>query len=193
MLSVLQVADEFGFVVRSFHHALDAYKIRDVLAARDIASSTWADWWGFKLEAYDGIPQNAAMLETAGAKAIIHSDSHTGIQRLNQEAAKARQDGLRVGLDISEDAALRWVTWNPAWALGIQDETGSLEVGKRADLVVWSGHPFSVYSIADLVFIDGVLRQDSSRPQPVWSDVQVGQEIDLEQDGKGDPRREVVR
>lgn len=193
MLSVLQVADEFGFVVRSFHHALDAYKIRDVLASRDVAASTWADWWGFKLEAYDGIPQNAAMLETAGAKAVIHSDSHTGIQRLNQEAAKARQDGLRVGLDISEDAALRWVTWNPAWALGIHDQTGSLEAGKRADLVVWSGHPFSVYSVADLVFIDGVLRQDSSRAQPVWSDVQVGQEIDLEQDDKADPRREVVR
>ena len=193
MLSVLQVADEFGFTVRSFHHALDAYKIRDVLAARDVAASTWADWWGFKLEAYDGIPQNAAMLEDAGGRPIIHSDSSVGIQRLNQEAAKARQDGLRVGLDISEDAALRWVTANAAWAIGIQDETGTLEGGKRADVVVWSGHPFSVYSVADLVFVDGVLRQDSSRPQPVWSDVQVGQEIELEQDGKADPRRAVVR
>ncbi len=193
MLSVLQVADEFGFTVRSFHHALDAYKIRDVLAARDVAASTWADWWGFKLEAYDGIPQNAAMLESAGGRPVIHSDSATGIQRLNQEAAKARQEGLRVGIPISEDAALRWITANAAWALGIQEQTGSLQVGKRADLAVWSGHPFSVYSVADLVFIDGVLRQDSARPQPVWSDVQVGQEIELEPTVTTDPRREVVR
>ena len=193
MLAVLQVADEFGFRVRSFHHALDAYKIRDVLAEKDVSASTWADWWGFKLEAYDGIPQNAAMLEVAGGKPIIHSDSHEGIQRLNQEAAKARQEGLRVGLDISEDAALRWITWNPAWAIGIHEETGSLEVGKRADVVVWSGHPFSVYSAADLVFIDGALRHDRSRGQATWSDVQVGQDIELEQDGKRDPRREVVQ
>ena len=193
MLSVLQVADEFGFSVRSFHHALDAYKIRDVLAERDVAASTWADWWGFKLEAYDGIPQNAAMLQDAGGKPVIHSDSGIGIQRLNQEAAKARQEGLRVGLDISENDALRWITWNPAWAIGIHDETGSLEVGKRADVVVWSGHPFSVYSAADLVFIDGALRHDRSRAQPTWSDVQVGQEIELEQDGLADPRREVIR
>lgn len=179
MLSVMQVADEFGFSVRSFHHALEAYKIRDLLAERGIAASTWSDWWGFKLEAYDGIPQNAALLEEAGGRPIIHSDSAEGIQRLNQETAKARRDGLRSGIEIDEDAALRWVTINPAWALGIDGETGSLEVGKRADLVVWSGSPFSVYSNADLVFIDGALRHDTGQPQEPWADFEVGQDLPL--------------
>jgi len=180
MISVMQVADEFGFSVRSFHHALEAYKIRDLLAANDIAASTWSDWWGFKLEAYDGIPENAAMLEDAGGRPIIHSDSAEGIQRLNQEASKARRDGLRSGIDIDEDAALRWITANPAWALGIDGETGTLEVGKRADIVVWSGSPFSVYGQPSLVFIDGALRHDSERPQEPWADFEVGQDLPLE-------------
>ena len=179
MLSILAVADEFGWSVRSFHHGLEAYKIRDVLAARDVAVSTWADWWGFKLEAYDGIPQNAALLAEAGGRAIIHSDSDIGIQRLNQEASKARTDGLRAGIAVSEDEALRWITINPAWALGIDGQTGSIERGKRADLVVWSGSPWSVYSRADLVFIDGALRHDASRPSPPWSDFEVGQDLPL--------------
>ena len=180
MLSVMQVADEFGFSVRSFHHALEAYKIRDLLVERDISASTWSDWWGFKLEAYDGIPQNAALLEEAGGRPIIHSDSSEGIQRLNQEAAKALRDGLRSGIVLDEDAALRWVTINPAWAIGIDAETGSLEVGKRADLVVWSGSPFSVYSTADLVFIDGALRHDTAQPQEPWADFEVGQDLPLQ-------------
>ncbi|MCB9759819.1 MAG: amidohydrolase [Alphaproteobacteria bacterium] len=177
MISFLQLADEFGFTIRSFHHALEAYKIRDILAEADVASSTWADWWGFKLEAYDGVPANAAMLESAGARAIIHSDSAIGIQRLNQEAAKARRSGDEVGLPVSEDAALRWITLNPAWALGIDDQVGSLEAGKRADIVVWSGNPFSVYSQADLVFIDGALRFDRAQRVEPWSDFEVGWEV----------------
>jgi len=179
MLSVLQVADEFGFSVRSFHHALEAYKIRDILAEREVSVSTWADWWGFKLEAYDGIPQNAAFVEVAGGRPIIHSDSAEGIQRLNQEAAKALRDGLRSGIDVDEGDALRWITINPAWALGIHDETGTIEVGKRADLVVWTESPFSVYSDARLVFIDGLLRHDADRAQPPWSDFEVGQGLPL--------------
>ncbi len=176
MISMLQVADEFGFSIRSFHHALEAYKIRDLLADREVASSTWADWWGFKLEAYDGIPHNAALLTEAGARAIIHSDSHIGIQRLNQEAGKALHTGLQAGIDLSEEDALKWVTLNPAWALGIDHLTGSLEVGKRADVVVWDGHPFSVYSSARLVFVAGVLRHDAEQEQ-TWGDFQVGQEV----------------
>ncbi len=165
MLSMLQVADEFGFSIRSFHHALEAYKIRDILAEREVASSTWADWWGFKLEAYDGIQENAALLADAGAIAIIHSDSAIGIQRLNQEAGKAYHFGLQAGIELAEDEALRWVTRNPAWALGIDDETGSLEVGKRADVVVWDQHPFSVYSQTRYVFVGGELRFDRERSQ----------------------------
>jgi len=176
MLSMLQIADEFGFEIRSFHHALEAYKIRDILADRNVASSTWADWWGFKLEAYDGIPFNAAMLTEAGARAIIHSDSAVGIQRLNQEAAKALLSGREAGLEVTEDQALQWITLNPAWALGIEDQTGSLEVGKRGDVVVWDGHPFSVYSSAQWVFVEGALQYDKDRPR-AWSDFELGQEV----------------
>lgn len=173
MLSMLQVAEEFGFRVRSFHHAVEAYKIRDVLASREVSVSTWADWWGFKLEAWDSIPEEPALLAEAGARAVIHSDSGIGIQRLNQEAAKAYAAGVRSGVAVTEDDALRWITANPAWALGIDGEVGTLEVGKRADVVVWDRDPFSVYAHARLVFVDGVLRYDRARPV-VWSDWELG-------------------
>jgi imidazolonepropionase-like amidohydrolase len=174
MLSMLQLADEFGFRIRSFHHATDAYKIRDILAERQVAASTWADWWGFKLEAYDAIPESAALLSEAGGLPVIHSDSSVGIQRLNQEAAKAWYAGLHAGIDVPREEALSWITLNPAWVLGIDHDTGSLEVGKRADLVVWDGDPFSVYSSARWVFIEGVLRHDSSNTTR-WSDFELGQ------------------
>ncbi len=176
MLSMLQLADEFGFEVRSFHHATEAYKIRDILAAEGVAASIWADWWGFKLEAYDAVQEGAAMLQDAGARPIIHSDSSIGIQRLNQEAAKALYAGHEAGYDILESTAIEWITTNPAWALGIDEQTGSLEVGKRADVVVWDGDPFSVYTRAQFVFIDGQLRYDLDRPQ-AWSDFDAGQEV----------------
>ena len=128
------------------------------------------------MEAYDGIPENAAMVSAAGAKAVIHSDSGVGIQRLNQEAAKAMHSGRRAGLKITEDEALRWITINPAWALGIDDQVGTLEVGKRADIVVWDKRVFSVYGRARWVFVDGVLRFDRTRSKP-WSDFLVGQEV----------------
>ncbi len=155
MSIMLELAANFGFKIRSFHHATDAYKIADRLATTDTAASVWADWWGFKAEAFDGIRENAALITQAGARAIIHSDSPHGIQRLNQEAAKALFAGRRVGLEISDDQALRWITANPAWALGIDQHTGTLEPGKLADIVVWSGHPFSVYTVAEQVFLAG--------------------------------------
>ena len=176
MLSVLQIADEFGWRVRSFHHALEAYKIRDILAERDIAVSTWADWWGFKMEAYDGVPQNLAMVASAGGRAVVHSDSASDIQRLNQEAAKAWRAGRDLGFDHDANEVLRWITYNPAWALGIEDEVGTLEPGKRADVVVWSHDPFSVYATARWVFMDGLLRYDVDRPA-TWSDFEVGQGV----------------
>jgi len=155
MALMLKLADSFGFRIRSFHHANEAYKIADRLAAAGTSASVWADWWGFKAEAFDGIRENAALLTQAGARAIIHSDSPIGIQRLNQEAAKAMYAGRRIGIDIPDDMALKWITLHPAWALGIDEQTGSLEPGKFADLVVWSGTPFSVYSVAEQVFIAG--------------------------------------
>ena len=177
MINMLQLADEFGFKIRSFHHAVEAYKIRDILAERDVSVSTWADWWGFKMEAYDAIQENAALLSEAGGMPIIHSDSARGIRRLNQEAAKAMAHGRRAGIEISDNEALRWITYNAAWALGIEEDVGTLEPGKRADIVVWDGSPFSVYSSARWVFIDGALRHDSKGASVPWSDFEVGHEV----------------
>src|ERR1043165_1123479 len=162
MAEMVAVADESGFRIRSFHHALEAYKIRAPLVAKGIAINTWSDWWGFKLEAFDGIQENAALFTQQGGRATIHSDSAIGIQRLNQDAAKAMASGRAAGVPVSEDEALRWVTANPAWVLGIDDITGTLEAGKRADVVVWSGSPFSVYSRAELVVAGGEVTYDRS-------------------------------
>ena len=171
MVRVLELAETFDFKVRSFHHAAEAYKIRKLLAAREVAVSTWVDWWGFKIEAQDAIPYNPALISQAGARAIIHSDDPLDVQRLNQEAARALAYGREAGLSISEDEALRWVTLNPAWALGIDRETGSLEEGKMADLTLWSAHPFSVYARAELVYIDGVRSFDyKKKNRKPWSD-----------------------
>ena len=177
MLSMLQLADEFGFSIRSFHHAVEAYKIRDILAEKKVAISTWADWWGFKLEAFDGIRETPALLAQSEGLPVIHSDSSRGIQRLNQEAAKAMYAGRHAGIPVSDNEALRWVTANPAYALGIEDQVGTLAPGKRADIVVWDGSPFSVYANARWVFIDGALRYDRDRRGDPWSDFELGQEL----------------
>lgn len=164
MMQMLDLGREFGFEIRSFHHAVEAYKIADHLAEAGTAASIWAGWWGFKEEAMDGIYQNAALLTQAGARAVIHSDSPSGIQRLNQEAAKALYAGRREGIEVSRDQALQWITANPAWVLGIEDMVGTLESGKMADVVVWSGDPFSVYSRAEQVYNDGWLVYDRNDP-----------------------------
>lgn len=176
MGTMLDVMEEFDYHISSFHHAVESYKIADLLAEKGICSSMWADWWGFKMEAYDGIKENIPMVHQAGACAIVHSDSDLGIQRLNQEAAKAWADGKRVGLDISQADAWQWLSANPAKSLGIFDKTGSLEVGKNADLVIWSEDPFSTYSQAEHVYIDGALSYDRNTPEqwPV-SDFELGQ------------------
>jgi len=129
------------------------------------------------MEAFDAIPENAGLLTEARARAIIHSDDAIGIQRLNQEAAKAYYAALAAGIDVSEDEALRWITTNAAWALGIENLTGTLEEGKRADVVVWSAHPFSVYAQAELVFVEGVREFDRSRKSQPWSDFMTGLEV----------------
>jgi imidazolonepropionase-like amidohydrolase len=157
MSVMLEIAKEFGYKVGTFHHAVEAYKIGDLLAEADTCAAMWADWWGFKMEAYDGIRENAAIVDKAGACAIIHSDDELGIQRLNQEAAKVIGAAARVGLDVAPERAIQWITSNAAKSLGVADETGSLETGKMADIVVWTGNPFSVYSKAERVYIDGAL------------------------------------
>ena len=164
MLTMIDIAREFGYKITAFHHAVEAYKIADVLAREGICADIWADSWGFKMEALDGILENAAILQKAGACVVIHSDSAQVIQRLNQEAAKAMAAGHRMGVDIRLEDAIQWITINPAKSMGIGDQTGSLEVGKMADVVVWSANPFSVYSRAEKVYIDGALAYDRNDP-----------------------------
>jgi imidazolonepropionase-like amidohydrolase len=175
MAQILDLAAEFGYHVAAFHHAVEAYKIPDLLAASGTCAAMWADWWGFKAEAYDGVRENISIVHAQGACAMIHSDSDIGGQRLNQEIAKALGDGRRAGLDISRADAWRWASANPAQALGIFDETGSLEIGKRADIVLWSGDPFSTYTLADSVWLDGALVYDRADPALVpRSDFMIG-------------------
>jgi imidazolonepropionase-like amidohydrolase len=176
MAIMIDMANEFGYKVTAFHHAVEAYKIADLLAANNICAAMWADWWGFKMEAYDGIKENIPFVDKAGACAIVHSDDANGIQRLNQEAAKALADGRRAGIDISEEHAWSWLSYNPAKALGIADKTGSLRTGKMADVVLWNADPFSTYARPERVWIDGALLyySDNPRLRPV-SDFELGQ------------------
>lgn len=176
MGTMLDVMKEFNYKITAFHHAVESYKIADRLAKEGVCSAMWADWWGFKLEAYDGIQENIPMVAAAKACAIVHSDSELGIQRLNQEAAKAWANGKRAGLDISEADAWQWLSSNPAKALGIFDQTGSIEKNKNADVVLWSSNPFSSYAQAQQVYIDGALVFDRNDPAS-WplSDFELGQ------------------
>ena len=179
MAIMLDLAKEFGFKIAAFHHGVEAYKIADRLAAEGVCAALWADWWGFKMESFDGIQENIALVDRApGGCAIVHSDSEEGIQRLNQEAAKVIANAQRVGIGIAPEHAIRWITQNPAKAMGILDRTGTLEAGKMADVVLWSGNPFSSYAQAEQVYVDGARmydRRDPSR-QPK-SDFMLGQDL----------------
>lgn len=176
MALVMDMAKEMGYKVTAFHHAVEAYKIGDLLRENDVCSAIWADWYGFKMESYDGIPENAALLWKSGACVIIHSDDANGIQRLNQEAAKAQAAGQRMGLDIPDADVVGWFTYNAAKAMGIEEMTGSLEPGKMADVVLWNGDPLSVYSRPEKVWVDGALLYDADdrKRRPV-SDFELGQ------------------
>ncbi|MEL6286950.1 MAG: amidohydrolase family protein, partial [Pseudomonadota bacterium] len=183
MAQILDMAEEFGYAVAAFHHAIESYKIADLLAEAGTCSAMWADWWGFKMEAYDTVRENIPLVHAAGACAIVHSDSDVGIQRLNQEAAKALADGNKVGLDISKQVAWQWLSLNPAKSLGIEEQTGSLEAGKDADVVIWSGDPFSSYTLAEQVFVDGAKMYDRAEP-----DFQPVTDFELGQPGEGDAK-----
>lgn len=175
MAIMMDIAEEFDFEITAFHHAVEAYKVADLLAEQGVCAAMWADWWGFKHEAFDMTEANIAIVDQAGACAMIHSDSAIGIQHLNEEVAKAMTAGQRAGFDIKPEHAVIWMTLNPAKALGVAEETGSIEKGKMADIVLWSGNPFSVYSKAEKVFIDGELMFDRDDParQP-HSDFELG-------------------
>ncbi|MEM7583625.1 MAG: amidohydrolase family protein [Acidobacteriota bacterium] len=155
IVQLMQLAEDFGFRVATLQHVLEGYKVADEIAAHGAGASTFSDWWGFKIEAYDAIPHNAALMTERGVLVSINSDSGEEMRHLNQEAAKAMKWG---GLD--EDAALRLITLNPAIQLGIDDRVGSIEVGKDADLTLYDGHPLSVFSVVKKTFIDGDLYFD---------------------------------
>ena len=150
ILMLISLADEFGFKIKTFQHVLEGYKVAKEIAQHGAGASIFADSWGYKIEAYDAIPYTAAIMTRAGVVVSMNSDSDERARRLNIEAAKAMHWG-----DLTEEQALKLVTINPAIQLGIQDRVGSIEIGKDADLAIWNGHPFSVYSRVDTTFIDG--------------------------------------
>jgi len=172
---MMDIAKEFGYKIRAFHHGVEAYKVADLLARDSIGGSLWADWGAFKMEAIDGIKANIALASKAGAIVAVHSDDPSGSQRLNQEAAKAVAAGKDAGIVVTDDDALKWITINAAWQLGLNDRIGSLEAGKNADVVLWSGNPFSVYSKPEKVWVDGALMFDRSDPRQQWrTDFELG-------------------
>jgi imidazolonepropionase-like amidohydrolase len=150
ILMLINIANEFGFKVKTFQHVLEGYKVAKEIAQHGAGGSTFADSWGYKIEAYDAIPYNTAIMTRAGVVTSVNSDSDERARRLNLEAAKAMRYG-----DLSEAEALKLITINPAIQLGIQDRVGSIEVGKDADLAIWNAHPLSVYARVDTTFIDG--------------------------------------
>jgi imidazolonepropionase-like amidohydrolase len=157
-LTEMAIAKEFGYKIRAFHHALEAYKVADKIAANGVAIATWPDWWGFKYEAWDGIPWNAAISLHKGARVALKSDSDDVTRRLNQEAGKIMHYG------VSEEDALKMITLNPAWIIGVEDRVGSLDVGKDADISIWNSYPLSSAALVDKVVIDGDLFFDRSLP-----------------------------
>jgi imidazolonepropionase-like amidohydrolase len=173
---MFDMAREFGFHIAAIHHAVEAYKIPELFVREGTCAAVWPDWWGYKREAYDAIRENAAYLQAAGVCVSMHSDSSISGQRLNLEAAKAMAAGARAGVPIAPEVGITWITSNPARMLGLADRVGTLEQGKIADVVLWSGDPFSVYSHADQVYIDGALAFDRGDPshQPL-SDFELGQ------------------
>jgi imidazolonepropionase-like amidohydrolase len=153
------IAKEYGFKIRAFHHALEMYKVGGKIAADGTAIATFTDWYGGKYEMWDGIPWNAVMSMREGVRVALKSDSNDHIRRLTQEAGKMVHYG-----GATEDEAITMVTLNPAWIMGIDDKTGSLDVGKDGDVVIWNMDPLSTYARAEKVYIDGDLFFDSSLP-----------------------------
>jgi len=158
MLMLLNVAKEFGFTVKTLQHGLEGYKIASEIQQAGTGLSSFADEWSYKIEAYDAIPYNVPLLLSHGVVATVNSDSDERARRLNIDAAKM----VRYG-GLSDDEALKTITYHGAVQLGVQDRVGSIEIGKDADVVIWSGHPLSVYSSAETTFIDGEIFFDKQK------------------------------
>ena len=158
ILMLLRVAKEFGFRVRTFQHVLEGYKVADELAAAGVGASTFSDWWAYKVEAYDAIPYNAALMTRRGVNVSINADDAAEATHLNQEAAKSMKFG-----GLSHEEALKLVTLNPAIQLGIDKRVGSIDVGKDADLVIYNHDPLSAYAVVQKALIDGRVYFDRQR------------------------------
>ncbi len=169
IVMLINLADEFGFKVRTFQHVLEGYKVAGELARHGAMASTFADFWGYKVEAYDAIPYNSAIMTRHGVVTSVNSDSDERARRLNIDAAKM----IRYG-GLTEEEALRLVTLNPAMQLGIDARVGSIDVGKDADLVIWTANPLSIYSRVETTFIDGDIFFD--RTQDIAHRAQLEQE-----------------
>jgi imidazolonepropionase-like amidohydrolase len=159
MMHMIDLADEFKFKIKSFQHSLEAYKVADILAQKHIAAATWADWWGFKMEAWTAVPWNPAYLVSKGVVVNMHSDSSDIVQRLNVEAEKTLKYGM------NEADALKTITIFPAQMLGIDSITGSLDKGKNADIVIMDGPPFSIYSHVLQTIVQGRTTYDRTVAQ----------------------------
>ena len=176
MAQMIDIANEFGYKIRSFHHGVEAYKIADLLAKEGIGASFWADWGGFKMEAMDA----RAREHRAGRRGRRPRDRplRRSVGHAAPEPGSGKGDGGRrtdSAFTITEDQAIKWLTINPAWALGLDDKIGSIEVGKNADVVLWSADPFSVYARADKVWIDGAAAYDRADPSSRWrTDFELG-------------------
>src|SRR5438270_1331671 len=158
-LTEMQMAREFGYHIRAFHHALEAYKVADKIAAEGVAIATWPDWWGFKDEAWDAQPWNAIMSSRHGVRVALKSDSNDVVRRLNQDAGKVMRYG-----GATQEEALKMITLNPEWIIGVDDRVGSLDVGKDGDMSIWDKDPLSSYAKVDKTIIDGEVYFDSSLP-----------------------------
>jgi imidazolonepropionase-like amidohydrolase len=170
-LNLLKLADEFGFRIATLQHGLEAYKIAPEIAKRGTGVSIFTDSWSYKLEAYDAIPYNAYILWKNGVVVSINSDSDERMRRLNLDAAKVEKYG-----GVPEEEALKMITLNPAKQLGIDRRTGSIEVGKDGDIVIWNTHPFSVYSHPELTMIEGVVYFDRTKDIQMRSNLAVERE-----------------
>jgi imidazolonepropionase-like amidohydrolase len=158
ILMLIRVAEEMGFKIRSFEHVLEGYKVASEIARHGAGGSTFSDWWAYKMEAYDAIPYNAAIMASKGVRVSLNSDSDELARRLYWEAAKAVKYG-----GVSEAEALKMVTLNPAWELGIDKQVGSLEVGKDADVAIFSAHPFAATTRVEMTLVDGTVYFDRAR------------------------------
>jgi len=156
--SMMRVAEKFGFSVNTFTHILEGYKVADKMKVHGASASTFSDWWAYKMEVVDAIPQNAYLMQKAGLNVAINSDDGEMARRLNQEAAKSVKY-----TDMSEEDALKMVTLNPAIMLHVANRTGSIKTGKDADLVLWSDNPLSIYARAEKTIVDGIVYFDNEK------------------------------